>query len=608
MIAPFIFNLDGTMMSTVNDNSGHAKFSNIPVGVHNISEVVPAGWTQQSVYPQNGLVTVFGSSDNSACASIVFQNKLNATSSSSSMSSASSTSSTPSTYADLSITKTASPSTVALGSQTVFTVVVYNNSNISAQNVIVNDPLPSGLNYVSSVTTSGNYSGSQWNIGTLIANGSATLQMTATMNVNGSVTNTATVTATTPDSNPGNNTASATVYGTDQSGCIEIYKTATDYNGNQIYSVPSFTFSLDGNRTVSNDSYGHARFDNVPAGQHSISEYGESDWRMDSMTPNNGSVTVGSNNGTCATVYVRNRQVGNNNGNDSFTISKTDDRSTVHPGDRLTYTITVRNNDGFSKNNVMVRDILPNYLTAQTASDNGHINGNTVSWDDLYMASYSTRTFTVNVTVDNNATGTITNRAEVNGRVAYDTDVVDENGTSNGTLELTKDASTSEVFPGGMIEYTVRVHNNSDTTMSNVRVMDNLPANVTVIDDGNADTGGNSRLQWNIGSLSPNASRVIRYRLSIGNSYTVGRFVRNDAEATANNNLDEHASSIVQVIGNLPQTGFMSADLLGGNIALHPITGSGSSSTLPLLFWLALAGLTTGSGAGFLRKFVTGGI
>ncbi len=598
-IVSFIFNLDGSAMSTTNDSTGHGRFVNVPVGTHAVTEVIPNGWTQMSVFPQNGMVTVFASANNTSCSSVTFQNQLNATSSSSS--------STPNNTLDLSITKTANPSTVSVNGQTVFTISVYNNSGITAQNVIVTDALPSGLSYVSSVTTSGNYSGSQWNIGTLPANGTATLQITAIVNVNGSVTNTAVVSTSSQETNLGNNTASATVNGSQQNGCIDIYKTATDWNGNQIYSVPSFTFTLDNNRTVSNDSSGHARFDNVPAGSHTISEYGQGNWRLESISPNNGNVTVNAN-GSCASVYVRNRQNDDHNNNRDFTISKTDGRSTVHQGDRLTYTITVRNNNNGYTNNVTVRDILPDDLHFISASDNARINGRTVTWNNVYIGAYSTRTFTLTAEVDDDARGTITNRAEVNGRVAYDTDTVDEDGNSNGDLELTKDASTSEVFPGGMIEYTVRIRNNSNDVMRNIRVSDDLPNNVSIIDDGNSDSRNADRLNWNIGSLSRGASRVIRYRITIGNSYRVGQFVRNDVEATADNGNTEHASALVLVIGNLPQTGFMNADLMGSTLNLRPITGNSASDSaaMPLMFWLALAGLTTGTGAGFMRKFVTG--
>ncbi|UPA22128.1 DUF11 domain-containing protein [Candidatus Peribacteria bacterium] len=597
-IAPFIFNLDGNSMSTTNDSTGHARFNNVTVGIHSVSEVVVPGWTLMSVFPQNGTVTVFASENNTSCSTVTFQNKLNSVSSSSS-----SSSSVPSNNADMAITKTANPSTVSIGAQTVFTVTVQNNGPATAQNVIVTDNLPSGLTFVNVVTTSGTFSNGQWNLGTMSVGASATMQLTARMNVNGSVTNTATVTSSTQDPNTGNNSASATVSGSAQTGCIDIFKTATDYNGNPIYNVPSFTFSLDGNRTTTNNSAGHAHFDNVPSGTHTVTEYGMNGWRIQSISPSNGQVTVNSND-TCAKVFIQNRETHHDNDHERFTISKTDGRSTVRPGDRLTYTITVRNQSGNSTT-ATVRDILPNDLRIISVGDSGRVNGRTVTWNNVHFSSFDTRTFRLTVEVEHDARGTITNRAEVNGRTATDTDYVDEDGTSNANLDLTKDASTYEVFPGGMVEYTVRFRNNSDDTLRNVRVTDILPANVTVIDDGNADNYSNGRLVWNIGSLSPNASRTIRYRITIGNSYTAGQFVRNDVEVTGDNGLRERASAVVQVIGagNLPQTGF--GDLAGSVLTLRPITGSANNS-LPLSFWLALAGLTTGTGAGFLRKFITG--
>ena len=595
----FVFNVDNTQ-SAVNDSTGHTpSINNVAVGQHVVTEVVPQGWTQTSVSPANGLVNVFGSVNNQTCTTVIFQNQQNSSSSSASS-------------MDLSITKTANPSVVSVGSTTVFTITVYNSGPTSAQNVVVNDSLPSGLSFVSAVVTTGNFSGSQWNIGTLQSGGSATLQMTATMNVSNSVTNTATVTSTTQESNYGNNSASATVTGSQQNGCIDIYKTAVDNNGNSISYIPSFTFSLDGNRTVTNDGSGHARFDNVPNGSHTVTEYGIGGWNQVSISPNNGYVNV--NGGGCATVNVRNQQNGNNNNNTNLTITKTDGRSTVSAGDHLTYTITVRNNNGSNANNVTVTDTLPNDLRATNASDNGYITGSFVRWNNVYVGAYSSKIFTLDADVsDSPNSNTLTNRAEVTGgAIAFDTDTIDQT-TGTNTLELTKTASTSEVFPGGIIEYTVTLRNSGNGTMRNIRVTDTLPTNVTVTDNGGADTNSNTQLTWRIDNLSHNATRTIRYRITIGSSYVPGSIVRNDVRATADGGIDERASTTVQVIGNLPQTGFMNGNL-GASLFLKPIVGqtitnnssTGSSASMPLYVWLAVAGMVTGTGAGFARKFILG--
>jgi uncharacterized repeat protein (TIGR01451 family) len=598
-VPQFNFSVDGTPAGS-NDSTGRLHIVNVTQGNHTVTESLPSGWTQFLVTPANGAVTVAAGN---ACTGITFKNQQNAISSSSSSSQASIT--------DVSITKTANPVTVTQGGTTQFTVTVTNNGPSAAQNVVVNDPLPSGLAFSSVTTTLGSYSGNLWTIGSLNNGQSATMQLSAIVNTTSSVTNVATVSTSTQENNYGNNVASATVSTSQiqQNGCVDVFKTAVDSNGNGIGNVPSFTFSLDGNQTQTNDSSGHAHFSNVSIGTHTITEYQQSGWNMVSMNPAGGNVTV--SNGSCAAVYVRNQQTGNNNNIVNFQVTKDDGRSQVQPGDSLTYTITIRNQNGTNANNVTATDTLPNGETAISASNGGIVGSQYVTWNNIYVPAYGTVTLTVTATVNQNANGSLTNQVNVGGAVAFDTDTVQ--ATSN-SLTLSKSASTSEVFPGGMIEYTVQLQNTGNGNLTNVRATDNLPANVTVVDAGGGNTNGN-QITWNIGTLAANSTRTLNYRISLGSFYQPGQIVTNNVTATADNGVNQQASATVQVIGNLPQTGWMNADLGGPSPFLHPINalvkqaasgGSGNGAGLPMTIWVSLAGLATGVIGGVGRKFFTG--
>jgi hypothetical protein len=64
--------LDGNVQTTQNDAAGDAIFNNVSVGLHTVTEVVPATWTQLSVTPVNGLVYV---APGPVCSAVVFKNK-----------------------------------------------------------------------------------------------------------------------------------------------------------------------------------------------------------------------------------------------------------------------------------------------------------------------------------------------------------------------------------------------------------------------------------------------------------------------------------------------------------------------------------------------------
>jgi uncharacterized repeat protein (TIGR01451 family) len=114
------------------------------------------------------------------------------------------------TRSNLSLTKTVNNATPSFGQSVIFTITLSNAGPDGATGVAVKDLLPAGLGFSSYTASVGSYvSGTGiWTVGSLASSGSATLQITATVNAYGSITNTAQVSATDqsdPDSTPNNN-------------------------------------------------------------------------------------------------------------------------------------------------------------------------------------------------------------------------------------------------------------------------------------------------------------------------------------------------------------------------------------------------------------------
>ncbi|MCK6692979.1 MAG: HYR domain-containing protein, partial [Thermoanaerobaculia bacterium] len=109
---------------------------------------------------------------------------------------------------DLSLDKSVDNTTPNIGQPVVFTIQVDNAGPDEAQDVIVADLLPNGFTYVSD-NSGGDYNNltGEWNIGSLAAGSSVTIQITATVNPGGNFINLAEVSQATgkdPDSTPGN--------------------------------------------------------------------------------------------------------------------------------------------------------------------------------------------------------------------------------------------------------------------------------------------------------------------------------------------------------------------------------------------------------------------
>ena len=111
---------------------------------------------------------------------------------------------------DLSLTKTAVPSTVVVGSNVTFTLTLSNAGPSTATGVVVQDQLPTGISFVSASASQGNFDSqtSLWTVGAVPSGASPTLTLIGRVDVAGPKTNTAQVSAADQldvDSTPGNN-------------------------------------------------------------------------------------------------------------------------------------------------------------------------------------------------------------------------------------------------------------------------------------------------------------------------------------------------------------------------------------------------------------------
>ena len=133
--------------------------------------------------------------------------------------------------ADLAVFKTVDEAEPSIGELVTFQIVVANYGPDTATLVTVNDPLPSGLEFVSASASQGAYVAGTgvWTVGTVTTADTPTLSITAKVirRTGGTETNTATVSGREYDPDPSNNTdsvdvdvqASGVIVGTDI-GCI----------------------------------------------------------------------------------------------------------------------------------------------------------------------------------------------------------------------------------------------------------------------------------------------------------------------------------------------------------------------------------------------------
>ncbi|WP_161598178.1 PA14 domain-containing protein [Maribacter flavus] len=88
---------------------------------------------------------------------------------------------------DIVLNKTADVTTVSEGNNVTFTITVENLGIDPATNLVVSDPIPSGLSILSTTTSHGSWTAPNWNVGTLNSGQLETLTITAVADANNSV-------------------------------------------------------------------------------------------------------------------------------------------------------------------------------------------------------------------------------------------------------------------------------------------------------------------------------------------------------------------------------------------------------------------------------------
>jgi uncharacterized repeat protein (TIGR01451 family) len=342
---------------------------------------------------------------------------------------------------DLQMTKTASAASATVGGQVMYTLVVQNNGPSDATGVTVEDTLPSGLTLVSAQPSQGSCSGTKCQLGTLAAGGSAQVLVTANVTGGGgsSVKNTAKVTGDQPDPDPGNNEDGSTVEikpGPEPTFDLSVKKTA---------NVKNPTIGQQVTYTIAVENSGPQA-----APEAKVTDTLNKRVKVISVKPETGKCTTG-NPFTCqlgtiqpgktvkikAVVQVlrlggqRNAASVMGDGKDTepsnnlsvlkqrvnkvkLKLTKVASKANVHPGEKFSYLITVKNITKGVARKVQVCDEMPSGLAYLSSNPKGKFGKGALCWTTGTLGAKATEKFTV-VVKALRASGTKVNRVTASG-------------------------------------------------------------------------------------------------------------------------------------------------------------------------------------------------
>ena len=410
--------------------------------------------------------------------------------------------------ADLALVKTINRLQPNVGDTIVFTVTLTNNGPNIATDVQVNDPLPSGLAFVSAIPSLGTYDSTTglWTVGTVSPGAPQTLQLEATIISPNPQLNTATISHSDQfDPNPGNNSASATA--TPLVADLQVSKTVSNPTPN-VGDVITYTITLKDNgpdpaTTVTVN-------DQLPAGVSFVSadpSEGTYDnttgvWTVGTVNPGDPQTLtimalVVSPNPEANTASVGHSDVFDpnpaNNSNSAsvnpqeadLALSKTVDVATPNVGDTITYTLTLTDTGPSDATNVAVTDPLPGGLTfVSDTPSQGNYDSTTGVWTVGTVTTLTPQTLLIQARVV--SPGAATNTATISHADQFDPDPANDAASATVTpqqadLALAKVVSNPTPNVGDLITFTVTLNNFGPNVATGVLIDDQLPAGLTLV-------------------------------------------------------------------------------------------------------------------------------
>ncbi|MDG2382715.1 MAG: SdrD B-like domain-containing protein [Pirellulaceae bacterium] len=248
---------------------------------------------------------------------------------------------------------------------------------------------------------------------------------------------------------------------------------------------------------------------------------------------------------------------GNNTSTDSnqltpavdLTVNKTDNRTTVAPGEEYSYTISITNEGPSDVVGARFTDAFPatiNNVNFTSSVTSGTVTGNTaVGFDDiddlLNMTADSSLEYITTATVDQSAEGTIDNTADI--QVPEGTiDLDPETNSSTDTTDVgrvvdvvvTKTDGQETAAPNQELVYQITVSNLGPSDVSNVEITDDFPTELLNVNyESTAEDGASG----NTPSGSDNISDIVSLPAGSRINYTASGVVAESASVDVSNTI-----------------------------------------------------------------------
>ena len=243
--------------------------------------------------------------------------------------------------------------------------------------------------------------------------------------------------------------------------------------------------------------------------------------------------------------------------------SRDDNGIPVRPGDRLNYTIVLRNEGDTVGLGLIMTDVLPAHMQLVAGSlrldpaSAGNLDEATLRVSDLTVLSASSVTLTYGVTVEgvlpnqtdliNTAYLTATGRDLLNGSIVTSTATVTDRITSEHGLALEKLAMPSVVSPGDVVTYSLIYTASGDELATNVVLTDVLPTQLESLACTGCTLIDAHTLRWALGNLTPPATGILTLTARVQENTLAETTLTNTARITDERGHSAEASTPIRI-------------------------------------------------------------
>jgi len=249
-----------------------------------------------------------------------------------------------------------------------------------------------------------------------------------------------------------------------------------------------------------------------------------------------------------------------------LSISKADTPDPVQAGGLLTYTSVVHNSGNADATGVSITDTIPANTVFASADSGGSLVGDRVQWTGKTVNAGGSLTVTFVVTVSSPLPegSTITN-ADYGVTCAEGVSAVGSPMSttvqSAPVLSISKADTPDPVQAGGLLTYTIVVHNTGSADATGVTITDTIPANTTFAwaDSGGALVG--DRVQWTGKTVNAGGSLTVTFVVTVSSPLLNGAIITNaDYGVTCAEGVSAAGSPVTTTVQSAPILSIAKAD------------------------------------------------